>query len=191
MAGDIHKCQLVQKFQNSWVPQKCALWVAGYHNPTRSTYEGNSDYRKHYSVTPWNEAIIWQFTGQLAVSGYTSMVDGDFCYIDAKQWADLAKGANAEPVIDNTLSKIADEVIAGKWGNGKDRVLALERAGYDSAEVQRLVNQKLAPKKKSIDELAREVIAGKWGNGNVRKNALTGAGYDYAVVQRRVNELLK
>ena len=39
--------------------------------------------------------------------------------------------------------EIANEVIAGKWGNGNDRKTALTNAGYDYNAVQSIVNQKL------------------------------------------------
>ena len=94
-----------------------------------------------------------------------------------------------------TIAQLADEVIAGLWGNGEDRKKRLQAAGYDYAAVQAAVNEKLlgAPKMKadkSIDQLAIEVIRGDWGNGEDRKKRLTAAGYDYAAVQRKVNELL-
>lgn len=38
---------------------------------------------------------------------------------------------------------IADEVIAGRWGNGSDRTNRLKAAGYDPDAVQKIVNQKL------------------------------------------------
>lgn len=38
---------------------------------------------------------------------------------------------------------IANEVIAGKWGNGADRKNRLTAAGYDYNAVQKIVNQKL------------------------------------------------
>lgn len=41
-----------------------------------------------------------------------------------------------------TISQIADEVIAGKWGNGEARKNALEAAGYDYEEVQAEVNKR-------------------------------------------------
>ena len=93
------------------------------------------------------------------------------------------------------LNTIADEVIAGKWGNGEDRKNRLEQAGYNYSEVQALVNQKLngtstVSNKKSIDIIADEVIAGKWGNGNDRKTNLEKAGYNYQEVQNKVNEKL-
>ena len=96
-----------------------------------------------------------------------------------------------------SVEAIAKEVIAGKWGNGAERVQKLTAAGYDADAVQAAVNAQLTGTKKpatatkSIDTLAREVIAGKWGNGATRTNKLLAAGYDPNAVQKRVNELLK
>lgn len=102
-----------------------------------------------------------------------------------------------------TVEEIAREVIAGKWGIGKERQQKLHAAGYDYVYVQATVNAMLTGKQpaqkpvqqpaattKSIDAVAREVIAGKWGNGSTRKKKLQAAGYDYNAVQKRVNELL-
>ncbi|HCA29252.1 MAG TPA: hypothetical protein DEP23_06685, partial [Ruminococcaceae bacterium] len=44
---------------------------------------------------------------------------------------------------------IAEEVIAGKWGNGAERKKKLKAAGYDYDAIQQLVNQKLSPKKET------------------------------------------
>ena len=44
-------------------------------------------------------------------------------------------------VAKKTNKQIAKEVIAGKWGNGKDRKEALEAAGYDYKAVQKEVNK--------------------------------------------------
>ena len=41
----------------------------------------------------------------------------------------------------NDIYKIAEEVIAGKWGNGSRRKTLLFRAGYDYNEVQNIVNK--------------------------------------------------
>ena len=94
-------------------------------------------------------------------------------------------------------TEIAQEVIAGKWGNGATRKTKLQNAGYDynavQAEVERLMKKPEPPKPvlKSVDTLAAEVMAGKWGNGEARKQALIKAGYDYAAVQAAVNKLVK
>ena len=94
-------------------------------------------------------------------------------------------------------TEIAQEVIAGKWGNGATRKTRLQAAGYDynavQAEVERLMKKPEPPKPvlKSVDVIAAEVMAGKWGNGDARKQALIKAGYDYAKVQAAVNKLAK
>ena len=91
------------------------------------------------------------------------------------------------------LNTIADEVIAGKWGNGNDRKTNLENAGYNYQEVQNKVNEKLGvstSSKKSNETIANEVIKGLWGNGQERKDRLTQAGYDYNAIQKIVNQKL-
>lgn len=99
------------------------------------------------------------------------------------------------PSTGKSLDEIANEVIAGLWGNGDDRRNRLQSAGYNYNEVQALVNQKLgmggsAPATKSLDTIANEVIAGQWGNGDDRRNRLQAAGYDYNAVQALVNQKL-
>lgn len=93
--------------------------------------------------------------------------------------------------------ELADEVIAGKWGNGDDRKNRLTAAGYNYSAIQSIVNQKLsggssAPKAstKSNETIAQEVINGAWGNGQERKDRLTAAGYDYSAIQSIVNQKL-
>lgn len=96
---------------------------------------------------------------------------------------------------------IANEVIAGKWGNGTDRERRLREAGYNPQTIQALVNQKLgasAPKPtpapqpalKPIGTIAQEVIDGKWGNGADREKRLRAAGYNPSTVQAEVNRRL-
>jgi len=89
-----------------------------------------------------------------------------------------------------TNEELADEVIKGLWGNGKERKDRLTAAGYDYYAVQKIVNERLLGKK-SNEEIAKEVIQGKWGNGKERKDRLTAAGYDYYAVQKIVNDMLK
>ena len=93
-----------------------------------------------------------------------------------------------------TTEEVAQEVIAGKWGNGEDRKQRLTAAGYNYGTVQAKVNKLIcgftpAPSK-SIAELAQEVIQGKWENGEERKQRLTAAGYDYSAVQYKVNQMM-
>lgn len=92
---------------------------------------------------------------------------------------------------------VADEVIAGAWGNGTDRQNRLRAAGYDPGTIQSIVNQKLggskpapAPQRPSNSQVADQVIAGAWGSGADRKRRLAAAGYDYNAVQSLVNQKL-
>lgn len=89
-----------------------------------------------------------------------------------------------------TVSELADEVIAGKWGNGADRKTRLAAAGYNYAEIQKEVNRRTAKPKKSNQEIATEVVKGIWGNGEERKKKLTEAGYNYKTIQQLVNKML-
>lgn len=94
-----------------------------------------------------------------------------------------------------SIEQVADQVIAGAWGNGPDRKDRLQRAGYDYNSVQAAVNRKLGigapvPNRKSNDQIANEVIAGSWGNGPERRSRLAAAGYDYGTVQAIVNRKL-
>lgn len=95
-----------------------------------------------------------------------------------------------------TVMEVANEVIAGKWGNGINRKKALEKKGYSYSEVQVAVNSILKGHNivgtvtKSTSEIAKEVIKGLWGNGVSRQKRLEAAGYDYAAVQKKVNEMI-
>lgn len=94
-----------------------------------------------------------------------------------------------------TVDQLAQEVIAGQWGNGSERSRRLQAAGYSPTEVQAAVNARLGGSANkavpvSIDIIADQVIHGQWGNGPERVRRLTAAGYNAAAVQQRVNQLL-
>ena len=96
-----------------------------------------------------------------------------------------------------SATAIRDEVIAGKWGSGQDRINRLTKAGYDAKKVQADVNKKLlgatVPKKKTNQEVANEIYRGQggWGNGATRVANLKKAGYDPVVIQNLVNKMFK
>lgn len=122
-----------------------------------------------------------------------------FPYIAAEVNKRLGSAASKPATSSGTkdLDTLAREVIAGKWGNGAERINRLSNAGYDANAVQSRVNAILAGKStstptptKSIDTLAQEVLNGAWGNGADRKARLEAAGYSYSAVQARVNVLL-
>lgn len=110
---------------------------------------------------------------------------GDYLRSKMQYIADEAnKINNPEPIKEKTIEELAQEVIAGKYGNGEDRKDAL---GDRYAEVQARVNEILAPAPEpSVDilDLVRKTIRGDFGNGEDRKSAL---GSNYDEVQRQVN----
>lgn len=112
--------------------------------------------------------------------------------VSAKVNAHYGVKSAAKPTL-KSLDSIAQEVIAGKWGNGNDREKRLNKAGYNADKVQAKVNQLLSGGKpaKSIDQMAKEVIAGKHGNGNAQRQKSLGIdNATYAKVRARVNQLV-
>lgn len=98
------------------------LWVAKY-----STYEPN---------VAWD---AWQYTSAGRIDGVTGGVDiSDFKNISITKPTTKPTKKSAD--------EIANEVIAGKWGNGQLRKEKLEAAGYNYNEIQSKVNEKLNKK---------------------------------------------
>lgn len=171
------------------------LWVAKYrdNNPDYNYNMANAGSRP--KVKWWPFYCIWQWTSSGRLNGYNGNLDCNVFYGDGKTWdAYVGKSTSTVKPQTNptrkTNDQLADEVIAGQWGNGSDRKKRLTDAGYDYNVIQNIVNKKLAPARKTNDQIAREVIAGKWGNGDDRKQRLTTAGYNYTVIQAIVNKLM-
>lgn len=109
----------------------------------------------------------------------------------------VAKPSTPKPSKPKLLSATAirDEVIAGKWGTGQDRINRLTKAGYNAKKVQDDVNKKLlgntSKPKKTNQQVAREIYLGQggWGNGATRIAKLKKAGYDPNAVQALVNKM--
>ena len=164
----------------------CGAWVAQYASNNATGYQDK----------PWNEGAyncaIRQYSSAGRLAGYNGNLDLDKAYMDASAWAKYVGKASAPAPAPARKSneQIADEVIAGKWGNGDDRRKRLASAGYDYNAIQPIVNAKLHPSKKSNEQVAAEVIKGAWGNGNDRRNRLAKAGYDPDAIQRIVNARL-
>ena len=122
------------------------------------------------------------FTKPYSMRGYTFQ---GFIYNPA---------VKCETVSKSTI-EIANEVIAGKWGNGEERRNRLTQAGYDyqtiQNEVNRIVKGSNSKPSLSVHDVALQVIQGFWGNGEVRKQLLTEAGYNYQEIQDEVNRILR
>ena len=147
------------------------------------------------------ETQMWQFGGETnlirsnKINGQSC--DQDYCYVDypakikAAGLNGYSKAQDKPAPVRKSNEEIADEVIAGRWGNGEERKQRLTDAGYSYSEIQSIVNGKCGVKpRKSVDEIAKEVIHGDWGNGSERKQRLEAAGYNYSEIQARVNKLL-
>lgn len=162
---------LKNKLNSSKFDKDLSVWVAQYYS--KCEYTGKYD--------------IWQYTSSGKVSGISGNCDMNYLYNE-----DIIKETSSTVEDKKTIDELADEVIAGKWGNGTDRKTNLEKAGYNYNAVQERVNEILSKKdnKKSVTEVAKDVIAGKYGNGTERKKKLEAEGYDYDTVQTKVNELL-
>lgn len=59
------------------------------------------------------------------------------------RYDEVQKAVNAKLSGMKSVEDVAKEVLAGKWGNGDDRVKRLRAAGYDSVAVQKEVNRLL------------------------------------------------
>ena len=136
---------------------------------------------------------MWQFTSAGRFNGYNGNLDTNYAYVDKMVNGTAgSSSSNTQSTPSKSIDEIANEVIAGAWGNGDDRKNRLVAAGYDYNAIQNKVNEKLGSNstpKKSVTEIAKEVIAGSWGNGDERKTKLQQAGYNYDEVQNKVNEL--
>ena len=138
-------------FENSWIPEKCGLWVAGY--PMEYTEFISEDATLPYNIYPWKFAAIWQFTSSL-----WGKFDGDIAYMDKNAWAlyagnvNSSKPSNDIKPIEKSIDDLAFEVILGEYGVGKERKKALGTK-YDA--VQKRVDK--------FYKIANEVIKGKMG----------------------------
>ena len=172
-------------YQSGWadVALIYPLWVAQYanNNPVYGYQDNPWTDKKGYGA--WEEPIIFQYTSSGYLPGWGKRLDLDKCYLNAYEWQTLATGKLIErpDVPKKDIGELAEEVLAGKWGNGQERIKALTEAGYSYEEVQAEVNILVA---------ARDVINGKYGNGAERVQKLTAVGLNAAKVQKKVNELL-
>ena len=129
------------------------LWVAKYRdNQTDYNYDmskaGTAPKVKH-----WPFYCMWQWTSSGRLNDYNGNLDCNVFYGDKNTWNKYAGKSGTATATPSTTpaatpakksnTQIADEVIAGKWGNGDARKSALAKAGYDYNAVQTIVNQKL------------------------------------------------
>ena len=82
-----------------------------------------------------------------------------------------------------SLDDIAKEIIAGKWGNGKERQKKLTEAGYDYAKVQAKVNEILGKKPQAQKPAASsDTFYGIVNTTKSKLNIRAGAGTNYPIL---------
>lgn len=145
------------------------LWIAGYpaaYNVPNPPVPTEAD--MPYGTGAWSFWAIWQYTSS---AGH---LDRDIAQMDAEAWHKYAAKAGSKPEpspapqpapapAKKSNEEIADEVIAGKWGNGQDRVNRLTAAGYDYNVIQDIVNRKMGSAPITV---GCSVIVNGQGTGN-------------------------
>ena len=132
---------------------------------------------------------IWQYTSSGSVNGISGNVDMNEAYKDYPSIINNNSNSSSNTPAKKSIEQLAQEVLAGDWGNGEDRKNRLVAEGYNYDVVQARVNELSGIfSKKSNEEIANEVLAGKWDNGSERKKKLQAAGYDYDAIQTIVNQ---
>ena len=122
---------------------KYTKWIAHWANVS---YEGKAD--------------MHQYTSSKRLDGYSGNLDANYCHVDFPtriKELKLNGYGSGTPVAPTPVQpskksneEIANEVIAGKWGNGEDRKKRLTEAGYDYKAVQAIVNQKVQKPNKPL-----------------------------------------
>ena len=115
--------------------KRYAVWVAHY-GVNMTSYSGDFG--------------MWQKSSTGKISGISGNVDLDECYVDypalirkkGLNGSAAAESASKDPA-NKSVSELAQEVLAGKWGNGQERKERLTAAGYDYNAVQDAVNNML------------------------------------------------
>ena len=146
--------------------EKAGYYAGFYMNRNwYNNYCNGSSLAKRFTcwLAQWSSAEpsgfpMWQFGGETnyirtnKIAGVTC--DQDYCYVDFPSiiknggFNGYGKGTPS-PAPQPTPSRksneeLANEVIAGQWGNGDDRRNRLTQAGYNYDAVQSIVNQKLS-----------------------------------------------
>lgn len=168
---------------SSVVAADYGLWNAGYYAGYQ-TMGYNPDAPLIGGVSPWPMAAIYQYTSSGRLPGWNDNLDLNVAYMDCAAWDKYASkiGGETKPTVVQPEKKsneqLADEILAGRWGDGEVRRKRLTEAGYDYDAVQGIVNRKSERNKsvyyyvKSGDTLSG--IADKYGTNYTTLAKLNG-----------------
>ena len=116
------------------------LWVANYGSNNGTAQESVFN---RYPLKYWSFYALWQYTSKGRLNGYNGNLDLNFFTGDKTAWDKYAGGSPSTSTstpkpTEKSIDELAQEVIAGKYGNGDARKQAL---GSRYEEVQARVNE--------------------------------------------------
>lgn len=124
---------------SSVVDTDYGLWVANYGNNDGTAQTSVFD---RYPLKYWSFYALWQYTSKGKLNGYNGNLDLNYFSGDSSAWDKYAGGSpstgNTSKPTEKSVDELAQEVIAGKYGNGDARKQAL---GNRYNEVQAKVNE--------------------------------------------------
>lgn len=177
---------VVNAYDWSEVARDYRLWMALYRSEEEAFDYDMRNAGTLVQVRHWHRITCWQWTSHGRLEGWDGNLDFDRFYGDRRTWERYEQ--NEPAPVRKSDEQVADEVIAGRWGEGEERECRLRMEGYDPKKIDAIIREKT--RRKSVEELADEVILGEWGSGEERVRRLREAGYDPQAVQRCVDEKL-
>ena len=102
-------------------------WIARY--PSTTTMYSSTEPNETKKPAIKHNLEGWQYSSKGRINGVAGSVDLDEWY-----------AVDSAPIYSNET--IADQVIAGAWGNDPIRSIRLKQAGYDPSVIRAIVNQK-------------------------------------------------
>ena len=124
--------------------------LESYSGYVEVTY-GGSDRLAYHTKPSWDDCTIagyakkgevFTITGRQNVGGvYMYRLKSGYYITSSTEYVKYRKNITSKK---KSVTEVAREVIAGKWGNGSDRIARLKRAGYDPVAVQNRVNELLS-----------------------------------------------
>lgn len=186
----------------NWSPiaKDYGVWVAGYPSAQPETLRFPSIPAAYQPGSGLN-IVMWQYSSNGRVPGYSGPLDLDVWYGDKTTWHKYANPNGVKTALrkttatvkqavttarrtthGKTVDQLADEVIRGIWGNDPQRSRAL---GYLAEPVQAVVNRRFGARV-DLTNLARRTRRGDFGNNPIRARLL---GSLYAEIQTLVNRM--
>lgn len=163
--GALDLCTKVSQNFNNLVPGEYLCMKGTKYNHT-GIYLGNG--KVFECTTAWNtrKCIISDISKD-GTRSYKGVKCLKWTYHGLLNYIDYSDSSDPTPT--KSIEELAQEVIAGKWGNGTDRKNRLEAAGYNYRQVQDRVNELVSGKTKKYIQLT----AGVWCR-------LNGYGFNYS-----------